>query len=453
MVISSRYIGLVVGIGLAGVFVKWAHVFLLEVKMSKFPVDYVRKMFPAVASSDLPHPRVFLDNPAGTQLPQMVIDAVGKAMISASSNLGGVFPNSIQADEIWRSSHEAMADMLGASSMREIVTGPSMTALTLHISRSIGRTLNPGDEIIVTHMDHEGNISPWLLLAEDLDLVIKWLPFNPDTWQVEVDDLKSRLTDKTRLLALNYASNLTGSINNVHALTAAARSADVLTYVDAVQLAPHRLVSVDEIGCDFLVCSSYKFYGPHLGILWGRESLLVGLDAYRCRCASDDLPDKFQAGTPQTELLAGLKSTVAYYEQLGEVCGHSGSQRDKISAAYNAAMEHENELVLKLIDGLSEIQGLRIHGITNTKRLHDRVPTVSFTHTEIPPAEIAKVLAQNNICVWSGHNYACEIVKQLGLNQQEGMLRIGIAQYNTEDEIERTLEVLTNCLSRQTLRL
>ncbi len=418
----------------------------VEVNMPVFMVDQVREMFPALVSKDEQPPPIFLDNSAGTQLPRTVIEAVGQAMTSASSNLGGMFPSSIRADEIWRSSHEAMADMLGASLMREIVVGPSMTTLTLHISRSIGRTLHRGDEIIVTHMDHEGDISPWLLLAEDLGLVVKWLPFNRDTWRIEVEDLNALLTDKTGLVALNYASNLTGSINNISELASVARSAGALVYVDAVQLAPHRLVSVNDLNCDFLVCSSYKFYGPHLGILWGRESVLADLDAYRCRCASDDPPEKFETGTPQTELLAGLESTVAYFQRLGEMCDYSGSRREKIVGAYAATTDYENGLTIKLIEELNEIPGLCIHGITDAKHIQDRVPTVSFTHATVSPAEIAKTLAQNNICAWSGHNYAYAVVKHLGLDEEQGVLRVGIAQYNTENEINRTLEVLTRLL-------
>ena len=416
--------------------------------MSEFMIDQVREMFPALVSTGEKQPLIFLDNPAGTQLPGSVIDAVSQAMVNASSNLGGLFPSSIRADEIWQSSHEAMADMLGASSWREIVVGPSMTTLTLHISRSIGRTFNRGDEIIVTRMDHEGDISPWLLLAEDLGLVIKWLPFNQDSWQVEVDDLNALLTDKTRLLALNYASNLTGSINNISELASAAQAAGALVYVDAVQLAPHRMLAVNELNCDFLVCSSYKFYGPHLGILWGRESVLADLDAYRCRCASDDLSVRFETGTPQTELLAGLEATVEYFRWLGEICGYSGSRRELIAGAYTAATDYENRLTIKLIEGLNEIKGLRIHGITDTSRIDDRVPTISFTHAAVSPTEIAKTLAQTSICAWSGHNYAYEVVKQLGLDEEQGVLRLGIAQYNTEAEIDRTLEVLASLLGQ-----
>jgi selenocysteine lyase/cysteine desulfurase len=247
-------------------------------------------------------------------------------------------------------------------------------------------------------------------------------------------------------LALNFASNLTGSINNVAELSRLARAAGALVYVDAVQLVPHRMVSVNQLNCDFLVCSSYKFYGPHLGILWGRESILQDLHAYRCRCSSDDLPMRFETGTPQTELLAGLTATVEYFQWLGEACGYSGSRQEKISGAYAAAADYEDRLTARLIQGLQEIRGLRILGITDTSRLYDRVPTVSFIHDRFTPGEIDQVLAQNSICTWSGHNYAYEVVKHLGLDEEQGVLRMGIAQYNTESEIDRTLEVLTDLL-------
>jgi cysteine desulfurase family protein (TIGR01976 family) len=414
--------------------------------MTEFKVDQVREMFPALVSKDEQQATVFLDNPGGTQVPGTVIEAIGQAMTSAASNLGGLFPDSIRAEEIWQSSHEAMADMVGASSMREIIVGPSMTSLTLHISRSLGRTFNRGDEIIVTRMDHEGDISPWLWLAEDLGLVVKWLSFNRDSWQIEVEDLKPLLTDKTRLLALNFASNLTGSINNVAQLSSVARAAGALVYVDAVQLAPHRLVSVNELGCDFLACSSYKFYGPHLGILWGRESILEKLHAYRVRCSSDELPQKFETGTPQTELLAGLEATVDYFQWVGELCGYSGSRREKLAGAYAATIAYEDQLTTQLIQGLQEIRGLEIFGITDFERIQDRVPTISFIHDRVTPGEMSRSLAQHGICAWTGHNYAYEVAKHLGLDVEQGVLRLGIAQYNTESEIDKTLGVLTELL-------
>ncbi|HUS52520.1 MAG TPA: cysteine desulfurase-like protein [Thermohalobaculum sp.] len=414
--------------------------------MNSFPIKDIRAEFPAISVVNGAPAPVFLDNPAGTQLPRRVIDAVSAAMINSSSNLGGYFASSRNADGIWERAHQAVADMLGATSMREIIIGPNMTTLTLHLSRSIARTLSPGDEIIVTRMDHEGDVAPWLLMAEDNGLVVKWLPFNEETWRIEPEDLASLLTDRTRLLALNYASNLTGSINDVPALTAMAKAASAMVFVDAVQFAPHGLIDVQALGCDFLACSAYKFFGPHMGVIWGREDLLRALPAYKCRCADDALPGRFETGTPQTELLAGLEAAVGYLAWIGEITGHSGDRRALLTGAFESFADYERRLTTKLIDGISGLGGTTVHGITNSNRIADRVPTVSFTHHDSSPQKIAKLLADQGICVWSGHNYAYEVVRQLGLDEVQGVVRIGLAHYNTEAEIDGTLAALARVL-------
>jgi cysteine desulfurase family protein (TIGR01976 family) len=414
--------------------------------MNSFPIEDVRSEFPAISGVDGAAAPVFLDNPAGTQLPRRVIDAVSTAMIDASSNLGGYFAGSRNADAIWERAHQAMADMLGAASMREIIIGPSMTTLTLHLSRSIARTLSPGHEIIVTRMDHEGDIAPWLLIAEDHGLVVKWLPFDQESWRIEPEDLAGCLTDRTRLLALNYASNLTGSINDVRALVAMAKAAGAMVFVDAVQFAPHGLIDVQALGCDFLACSAYKFFGPHLGVIWGRESLLCSLPAYKCRCAADSLPERFETGTPQTELLAGLEATVGYMEWVGGIAGYIGDRRALLAGAFAASANYERRITAKLIDGIVGLGGTTVHGITNPNRIAERVPTVSFTHPARTPKEIAKLLGDQGICVWSGHNYAYEVVRQLGLDEEQGVVRIGLAHYNTEAEVDTALEALARAL-------
>jgi cysteine desulfurase family protein (TIGR01976 family) len=418
--------------------------------MSSFPVDTVRSEFPAVSAANGATPRVFVDNPAGTQLSQRVIDAVSAAMVDASSNLGGYFSNSRNADAIWERAHRAMADMLGAASMREIIIGSSMTALTLHLSRSIGRTLSPGDEIIVTRMDHEGDVAPWLLMAEDNGLVVKWLPFDEETWRIEPEALGACLTGRTRLLALNYASNLTGSINDVRALTAQAKAAGAMVFVDAVQFAPHGAIDVRALGCDFLACSSYKFFGPHMGIVWGREELLRELPAYKCRCATDDLPARFETGTPQTELLAGLEATVNYLAWIGEITGHSGNRRALLTGSFEGFADYERRLTARLIAGIAGMDGTTIHGITNPNHIADRVPTVSFTHDRVSSRQIAKHLAEKNIFVWSGHNYAFEVARQLKLDEDDGVVRIGLAHYNTETEVDITLSAVASALEMPT---
>ncbi|MFC5385000.1 cysteine desulfurase-like protein [Aquamicrobium segne] len=414
-----------------------------------FPIDEVRQRFPAL--SGLENPPVYLDNPAGTLVPQQVIDAVAQAMANATHNLGGYFDGSKRAGAHWLAAHQAMADMLGAASYREIIIGQSMTALTLHLSRSIGRLFSPGDEIIVTRMDHEGNVSPWLLLARDLGLVIKWLPVNRQSWRIEPKDLKPLLNERTKLLALNFSSNMTGSVNDVEELGALAKKAGALVYVDAVQLVPHHLPDVQALGCDFLACSSYKFFGPHLGVLWGRQELLTRLEAYKVRCATEELPGRFEAGTPQTELLAGLAATVDYMEWLGEANGHSGTRREKLLGAYRSFAAYEDRLTRHLIEGLMSLPGVTVQGITDPAALKHRVPTVSFTHASISTHTIAAGLAERGIWAWSGHNYALELCGMLGLDEEEGVVRLGIAHYNTMAEIERTLEVLGALVSQQVI--
>ncbi|MBT6138769.1 MAG: cysteine desulfurase-like protein [Rhodospirillaceae bacterium] len=412
-----------------------------------FPIDTVRAEFPALSSTAGGAGPTFLDNPGGTQVPRRVADAVRDAMLEAASNLGGLFTASDRASEIWQSAHDEMASLFGAASPDEIIIGPSSTALVLHVSRSLGRTMAPGDEIIVTKMDHEGSISPWLLLAEDLGLTIKWLPFNRETWRIEPEDLAALLTDRTRLLALNVSSNLTGSINDFQALTTLAKDAGALVYLDAVQYAPHRLLDVQSIGADFVTCSSYKYFGPHLGTLWGRAGLLGDLTGYKCRCTPNEAPVKFEPGTPQTELLAGLAETIRYLAWLGEQVGSTGNQREKLTTAFKSFSEYEDALTLRLIDGISSLKGVTVHGITNPNRIAERVPTVSFTHESVTPEEIAGKLGRKGINVWHGHNYAYEPARYLGIDEETGVLRVGIAHYNTMDEIEATLTAIDEALS------
>jgi cysteine desulfurase family protein (TIGR01976 family) len=409
--------------------------------VTSFPVTRVRSQFPALSS-----PSVFLDNPGGTQVPRQVIDAVSAAMAGAASNTGGYFQASLDADAIYARAHEAMAELLGGASGREIVIGQAMTMLTFQMSRSLGRSWNPGDEIIVTRMDHEGNVSPWVRLAEDRGLTIRWLPFNRDTWRIEPEDLTALLSGKTRLLALNYASNLTGSINPVAELTRLAREAGALVYVDAVQFVPHGLAEVAKLGCDFLACSSYKFFGPHLGVLWGREALLCELYPYAVRCGPKGQPGRHELGTPQTELFAGLAATADYFVWLGEQTGTTGNRRARIEGAYQAATDYEMPLTQQLIDELREIPQLQIQGIATARRPFERVPTVSVTHPHHRPSALARALAEQGINVWSGHNYAYEVARHLGL-EQEGVLRIGLAHYNTTAEVDRVVQSLKKLLA------
>lgn len=416
--------------------------------MTPFPIDAVRARFPALAQTDDGRPRIYLDNPAGTQVPETVAAAVSDCLLRTNANLGGSFTTSRAAERIVDGAHAAMADFLGAGDPGEIIVGPSMTTLTYHLSRGICRDFVPGDEIVVTQMDHEGDISPWLDIARDKGLTVRHLPFDETSWQLEPDRLAAILNHRTRLVALNHASNLTGSINDIAALVAVAKAAGALTYIDAVQFSPHGITDVHALGCDFLACSSYKFFGPHLGIVWGRRALLEDMAAYKCRCADDALPTRHETGTPQIELLAGLGATVDYFDWLGAETGGGQTRRERIVSGMSAAQAHELPLTRRLIEGLSALDGLEIYGIVNPNRLGQRVPTISFRHRTIPPEKIAASLAAQGIFVWNGHNYAYAVVKQLGIPEDEGVVRIGIAHYNTEDEIARTVDAVAAAIGQ-----
>ncbi len=407
-----------------------------------FPISEIRAKFPALAKSDGPLPRFYLDNPAGTQVPATVVQAISDYMLNDCSNLGGHFSTSVASDRIVNTAHQDMADFLGAESASEIVIGQSMTSLTFHLSRSICHDFEAGDEIVVTRMDHEGNIGPWLEIAKDQGLTIRWLDFNRESWQIETEALEAILTERTKLVCLNYASNLTGSINDIAALSRIAQSAGAKVFVDAVQLAPHHLVDVKRLGCDFLTCSSYKFFGPHLGILWGKREILAKLHPYKGRCMPDELPGRYESGTPQIELLAGLSATVDYFASIGRSVGTFESRRDQIAAAYDECINYEEPLTNKLIDGLLNISGITIYGITNPNRVHERVPTVSIRHNSIEPSTLAKNLASQGIFVWHGHNYAYEPTRFLGIPESEGVMRIGLAHYNTESEVNQVIEAI-----------
>jgi cysteine desulfurase family protein (TIGR01976 family) len=413
-----------------------------------FSVSTIRSLFPALALEDNGNARVYVDNPAGTQVPASVAQAVCDYMLSNASNMGGHFMTSIATDQVVIKAHEDAAVFLGAASAEEVVIGQSMTSLTFHMSRSICRDFQAGDEIIITRMEHEGNVGPWLEIAKDKGLVIRWVDFNRETWQVESDDLSSVLTDRTKLVALNYASNMTGAINDIKALSQIAKESGALVFVDAVQLAPHHMVDVHALGCDFLVCSSYKFFGPHLGLLWGRKELLQELHPYKGRCVSNELPDRFEAGTPQFELLAGLSATVEYFEDLGRLEIYSENRRELIATAYRMSRDYEEPLTNTLIDGLQQINGISIFGITNPNRVQHRVPTVSIRHNKTVPSEIARTLAKAGIYVWHGHNYAYEPTRALNIPVDEGVVRIGLAHYNTADEVSKIIREVDAIVSK-----
>jgi cysteine desulfurase family protein (TIGR01976 family) len=408
-----------------------------------FDIETIRRQFPALGLTDGAQARVYLDNPAGTQVPQQVIDRTVEILIRKNANLGGYFKTSRDADDLVSEAHQACADLYGATSSREIVFGQNMTTLTMHMSRCLGRTFQRGDEIILSRMDHDANVAPWLLMAEDLGLVVRWMDFDPETFEFAEDALSRVLTDRTRLVAFGYASNCTGTINEVKQFCGQARAAGALSYVDAVQFAPHGLVDVQALGCDFLVSSAYKWFGPHMGILWGREALLQETFGYKVRPAGDDLPGKFETGTLSHEGMAGCLGAVEYLASLGQ----GGSRRMQITSAWSAMETHEQSLTQRLIDGIKPVKGLRIRGISSANAAHRRVPTVSFTVEGVEPAKLARHFADENIFVWSGHNYAIEPISRMGLLDRGGVLRVGLAHYNTAQEVDHFIASLNRALS------
>ena len=400
----------------------------------------VRKQFPA-----LDQPAIFFDNPGGTQIAKPSLARINSYLLECNANMGGAFKTSQQSDKLLREAHTAMADFLNASSPDEIVFGLNMTTLTMHISRSLAHRLNPGDEIVVTRMDHDANISPWLLIAEDHGCNITWVDFDVEEYTLNIGDFEKALEAKPKIVAFGYASNATGTTNSVHKLTKMAKDAGALVYIDAVQYAPHGLIDVQAIECDFLVCSAYKFFGPHVGILYGRLELLEDLKAYKLRPASNNPPDKWMTGTQNHEGIAGVLGALEYFEWLAENYGevqkmnhpddNISDRRINFAAAMKEIVEYELELSRALIEAISSVPGTHIHGLTDMDRLEERVPTVSFTLEGKHPRQIAEALGKEGIYVWDGNYYALAVTERLGLESSGGMLRIGAAHYNTLDEV------------------
>ena len=409
-----------------------------------FPIDAVRQQFPSLATTDNGQRRIYFDNAAGTQVPRQTMDRIVDFFHRYNSNTGVFNPTSVEVDALYDDTVKAMADFLGTPDAGEVLIGANMTTLTYQLSRSLAHQFEPGDEIIISRMEHEGNVSPWLQMAEDNDLVVKWLEFDRNSWRAEPALLEPLLSERTRLLALNYASNLTGGVNDVKALTAMAQTAGAIVYVDAVQYASHRLIDVQNLGCDFLACSPYKFYGPHLGVVYGKRERLEALRAYKLRCASNDLPFRFSLGTPAFELIAGLMGTLEYFQWLAAEAGCSGDRRQLFKGAYAAMGGHEDALSEQMLSGLVAMPGLTMQGASN---LTHRVATFSFTHDRHPASAIARQLSDAGLyCHW-GDNYAFEVAKALDLDPQEGVLRLGLGHYNTVDEVAEALALIEGVLA------
>ncbi|MCB9394170.1 MAG: cysteine desulfurase-like protein [Acidimicrobiaceae bacterium] len=414
----------------------------------------VRAQFPALALTHDGGPRTYLDNPAGTQVPQVVLDRMGEALVEFNANMHGNFRTSERATEQSHRAHAHMAEFYNARSDREIVFGPNMTTLTFQMARVLGTRFREGDEIITTHMEHEGNNWPWRTMAAERGLVVKTVPFHRDTYELDLDAFGDMITSRTRFAALNVASNLLGTINPVKQMVAALREAGAITYLDAVQYAPHGVIDVQELDCDFLVASSYKFYGPHQGILYGREELLSSLPAYKLRTVPDVTPDRYETGTQSLEGQAGVIGALEYLAWVGREFGSDlrpadGELSDRtrdLRAGMRAMVAHEETLSARLISGLQAIDGVHVHGITDPAAFGRRVPTVSITAPGLDPAALATFLDAHGVYVWNGHSYALPVVEFLGIADQGGVVRTGPTHYNTLDEIDRCVSLVEQYL-------
>ncbi len=387
---------------------------------------------------------IFFDNPAGTQVPYRVVDAVSHYYLTMNANSGGAFPTSRDTDAMVQSTREKMADFLNAPRADEIVFGPNMTTLNFALSRALARTLSPGDEIVLTHMDHDANVAPWLRIAEDFDLVIRWVDIHVEDCTLDLDSLEAALTDRTKIVATCHASNAVGTINPVGRIAEMAHAAGAYYVVDAVQSAPHIPIDIQAIGCDFLLCSAYKFYGPHIGILWGRYDLLADLPAYKVRPSKDKPPYRWETGTASFETIAGVGTAVDYLNDIGTQYGADyaarfpgfSGRRLVSKQAMSVLVDYERDLVSHLIEMLQSLPGVQIAGITDPERYEERVPTVVFVKDGVTPLSIADYLGNRSIYVWDGNYYAVEIMNRLGRGEH-GMVRVGLAHYNTHDEIDR----------------
>jgi cysteine desulfurase family protein (TIGR01976 family) len=442
-------------------------------------LTYVRAQFPSLAQTVNSHPATFLDGPGGTQVPQRVIDAISNYLRRDNANTGGAYATSRHTDAMIAEARAAMADFLHCAA-DEVVFGPNMTTLTYAMSRAIGRNLKPGDEILVTRLDHDANVSPWLQVAEDRGITVRWAEIHEEDCTLDMADLAAKINSKTKLVAAGYASNAVGTINPVKEIVRLAHAAGALAYIDAVHYSPHGLIDVAELDCDFLVCSTYKFFGPHMGVLFGKREYLERLRPYKVRPNTNAIPNCWEWGTLNHECIAGITACLEYLADLGrgstdglnngttnttrvphpfdklragssrfskagnDDAGTSGlnERRAAIAAAYRAIHEHEHGLLKRMMTGLKEIPHLKIYGITDPARFDERCATLAIRIEKHTPLELATQLGDRGFFTWDGNYYALNLTEQLDVEKSGGFLRIGLVHYNTPQEVDRLLAAL-----------
>jgi cysteine desulfurase family protein (TIGR01976 family) len=415
-------------------------------------LDLIRAQFPALAVTDDGAPRIYFDPPAGTQVPNQVLDRMRDAMVNFNANMHGNFRTTRLATELEEEAHRAMADFYHAPSADDVVFGANMTTLTFMMTRVLGPRFEAGDEMITTSMEHEGNNTPWRLMAAERGMVVKTLPFDRDTYEFDLDELDALITPRTRFASLNYASNLLGTVNPIKAMVAKLKAVGALTYIDAVQYAPHGPIDVQDLDCDFLVSSPYKYYGPHQGVLYGRSDLLASLKAYKLRVVPDLAPGKFETGTQSLEGQAGVLGAIEYLQWYGttfggahlDTSGAVSRRTAEIHAAMTTMVDYEKVLAERLVGGLVSIPDLCVRGITDPARLDHRVPTVSFTHPKVVPADLATFLDTHGVYSWDGHSYALPVVEHLGIADTGGVLRLGPTHYNTLAEVDTVVGLIAD---------
>lgn len=394
--------------------------------MDKF-FPSLRKQFPSLQRCINGRTPIYLDGPGGTQVPQQVIDAMSHYLSNCNANHAGSFVTSHESDVILEQAHHAVADLLNAPSADEIIFGQNMTTLTFHMSRSLGRTWKTGDEIVVTKLDHDANVRPWVLAARDAGATVRFVDFHIEDGTLNLDDFQSKLNENTKLVAIGAASNLLGTINDVKTLTKWAHEVGALVYVDAVHYVPHGPIDVQEWGCDFLACSAYKFFGPHVGILWGKREHLESLEAYKVKPAPDDIPGRWMTGTQNHEGIAGVKAAIEYLNEIGTMSDIK---------AYEKILSH------KLLEDLAARPAFKVYGITDLEQLDWRVPTISITHERHSPQAMAEHLAKYQIFTWAGNMYALEVTEHLQVEKSGGLLRLGMVHYNDPEEIDTLIQAL-----------
>jgi len=427
----------------------------VEAAATHLDLNWVRAQFPALSLEVDGQPAAFLDGPGGTQVPQRVIDSISEYLRTSNANTCGAYATSRRTDQMIGGARSAMADFLSCDS-DEIVFGPNMTSLTYAISRAIGRELGPGDEIVLTHLDHDANISPWRAL-EERRVKIQMVEIHEQDCTLNMDDLARKITPRTKVVAAGYASNAVGTINDVKTIVRLAHDAGAMAFIDAVHYAPHGPIDVRELDCDFLACSTYKFFGPHMGVLYGKREHLARLQPYKLRANTNAVPQRWEWGTLNHECIAGIVACVDYLADLGKSssCVGTGaltrpveqrsamaSRRESILAAYRGIRAHERELMRRMLNGLAGISGLGLYGIADPARLDFRCPTFAVRIPGHIPLELATKLGGQGIFTWDGNYYALNLTERLGVEADGGFLRIGFVHYNTEEEVDRVLEGL-----------